>query len=328
MTTATQTQIRRDTAANLAAATPANGELGFDTTNKRIVAGDGTTLGGIPHASVFDVQKQAFVYPSVGGTGDAITLTNTFPVLAYAAPLKQVFKAGANNTTAVTVNVDGLGTKNVKKMNNGALAALVANDIVSGGVYEIWYDGTQFQIKGLAEGPYSAGGFVYLGTYTASSSSTIDITSKLSSTYDDYEIILDNIIPGTNGVSLLLRASTDNSTFDSGSNYQYAYSKINTAGSPTDAGQVAQTSIIIADPVAAGDGVSGKIRLYNVNATGKGRFIGIDVEFSDSGLTGMSSSRGGGRWTNTSNAMEAVRFLFSSGNLSSGTFKVYGIAKS
>ena len=36
-------------------------------------------------------------------------------------------------------------------MKNGALAALAANDIISGGVYDLYYDGTQFQIKGLRE---------------------------------------------------------------------------------------------------------------------------------------------------------------------------------
>ena len=46
---ANQVQIRRDTAGNLATSTPATGEVGYDTTNKRLVVGDGSTSGGIKH---------------------------------------------------------------------------------------------------------------------------------------------------------------------------------------------------------------------------------------------------------------------------------------
>ena len=61
MTTAVQLQLRRDTAANLAAATPAAGEPGVDTTRNRLVVGDGSTLGGWPHAKLKDAQGYGFV---------------------------------------------------------------------------------------------------------------------------------------------------------------------------------------------------------------------------------------------------------------------------
>ncbi len=104
------------------------------------------------------MQKQNFIFPSVGGTGNAITLTNTPAVGSYTSGLKQVWKATAGNTSSMTANVDGLGTKAIKKMNNGALTDPASGDIVTGGIYEMYYDGTQFQIKALAEGPYQAGG--------------------------------------------------------------------------------------------------------------------------------------------------------------------------
>lgn len=144
----TQTQIRRDTAANLGAATPAAGELAWDTTNNRLSVGNGSTLGGVKHASAKDVQNQTFEYGTVGGTANAITLTNSPVITAYATGQKFCFKATGTNTTAVTVNVDGVGVKNIYKLSSGALGALAAGDIVSGAVYTIIYDGTQFQISG------------------------------------------------------------------------------------------------------------------------------------------------------------------------------------
>jgi hypothetical protein len=61
MTTAVQMQLRRDTAVNLAAATPAQGEPAVDTTRNRLAIGDGSTAGGWPHAKLKDAQGYGFV---------------------------------------------------------------------------------------------------------------------------------------------------------------------------------------------------------------------------------------------------------------------------
>src|SRR5688572_12612865 len=129
--TAEQVQIRRDTAANLSAATPAAGELGYDTTAQRLVIGNGSTAGGVKVTMAKDLQNQTFIAGTVGGTGNAITLTNSPAVAAYAANQRFTFKASAGNTGATTVNVDGLGAKNILKMEGGSLTALVSGDIVS-----------------------------------------------------------------------------------------------------------------------------------------------------------------------------------------------------
>lgn len=175
--TATQTQLRRDTAANLNAATPASGEPGWDTTNKRLVVGDGTTAGGIRCTMAKDLQNQTFIAGTVAGSGNAITLTNSPVVAAYAANQRFTFKASAGNTGATTVNVDGLGAKNILKMQGGSLTALSSGDIVSGGVYDIFYDGTQFQIKGLDETVTTGGTILQiaesLSGATAAGSTTI-----------------------------------------------------------------------------------------------------------------------------------------------------------
>jgi len=47
---AKQIQFRRDSASGLAGVTPALGEIGSDSTNKRVILGDGATAGGIAMA--------------------------------------------------------------------------------------------------------------------------------------------------------------------------------------------------------------------------------------------------------------------------------------
>lgn len=57
MASASQVQLRGDTAANVAAYTGPVKEVVVDTTNKRLVLQDGSTAGGIPHAKLSEVQR-------------------------------------------------------------------------------------------------------------------------------------------------------------------------------------------------------------------------------------------------------------------------------
>lgn len=79
----------------------------------------------------------------VGGTGDAITMNFTPDFPALAAGLAITFIAEAANTTAVTLTIDG-GTAKAIGEYNGAYSALDANDIRSGQLVTIVYDGTQW----------------------------------------------------------------------------------------------------------------------------------------------------------------------------------------
>lgn len=65
---------------------------------------------------------------------------------AYKSGLRLVFKASAANTGAVTVNLNGLGAKNLTTEGS---TVLLAGDIKANGIYEIVYDGTNFQIVGF-----------------------------------------------------------------------------------------------------------------------------------------------------------------------------------
>jgi hypothetical protein len=141
----TQTRIRRGTAAQVASMTPASSEVVHNTTNNRLHIGNGSTAGGLPIPNYVDIQTQAFTTGTVGGTADAITLTLS-PAPASYTNLAVEFKASGTNTGAVTIDVNTLGAKDIYVLKAGVLSALAAGDIVSGAIYRIVYDGTQFQI--------------------------------------------------------------------------------------------------------------------------------------------------------------------------------------
>jgi hypothetical protein len=63
-----QVKHRRDIAANIAAFTPAQGELIVDTTNNRVIVGDGATAGG------FAAAKLSEAGAAVGANGSALRL--------------------------------------------------------------------------------------------------------------------------------------------------------------------------------------------------------------------------------------------------------------
>ena len=81
---------------------------------------------------------------TAAGTADAITLTLTPAIAAYAAGQSFLYKSGASaNTGAMTVNINGAGAKAIQI--NGA--ALVSGDHPAGKFMRITYDGTAFQLE-------------------------------------------------------------------------------------------------------------------------------------------------------------------------------------
>ena len=100
-----------------------------------------------------------------GSTAKLITVTGTDSIIgslspaltAYAAGQMFYFVAAGTNTTAVTINIDGLGVKNLTHNGNVALAA---GDILSGEVVVIVYDGTRFQMVS----PANSFGSIILGS--------------------------------------------------------------------------------------------------------------------------------------------------------------------
>jgi len=81
---------------------------------------------------------------AVGGTANVITMTAALSTSTYVAGQRYSFTMGAGaNTTAVTVNVNGAGAKNLTKRGATALAA---DDLPANARILMEYDGTQFQL--------------------------------------------------------------------------------------------------------------------------------------------------------------------------------------
>ena len=181
----------------------------------------------------------------------------------------------------------------------------------------------------------ASGAMVFIASSTASSSATIDFTSGIGSTYDEYIFVIVDLLPATNATSLWARFSDDGgSTWEAGAtDYLYASLAYDSDGSPTDVNNDAgQAQMVISTPLSntAGNTHNGKVMLSSPSNTTYDKNLvyrmgGVDSSGNSSGLIGASRlNQGGGTWA----AIDGVRFLMSSGNIASGDFYLYGIKKS
>jgi hypothetical protein len=88
------------------------------------------------------LQSNADKLLTVTGT-DTLTATASPALTAYAAGNMFSFVVANTNTSAVTINIDGLGVKSITRTGS---TALVAGDMVANQVALIAYDGTRFQL--------------------------------------------------------------------------------------------------------------------------------------------------------------------------------------
>jgi|LauGreDrversion4_2_1035121.scaffolds.fasta_scaffold179710_5 hypothetical protein len=176
----------------------------------------------------------------------------------------------------------------------------------------------------------SAGAMTFISVTTVSGTpSTLDITSGISSTYDDYIVIFENAALSANAAKLQMLL------YKSGAYQENTYQDLIIA---IDAGSTS--------PVGAGDSVcftiskqaastnanlrSGTIYLYNLNST-TAYASGCTWSSQNTGTSGTGTNNlitTGGGTEATAAAVTRLRFRPSTGTFTSGTFRLYGIQKS
>lgn len=173
--------------------------------------------------------------------------------------------------------------------------------------------------------------FVLLEQHTASSSATLDFTTFISSTYDDYMIEGVALVMATDNIDFRVQVGTGGGpTYDTGNNYQWARTGFGTgAVATTDSGTTGAGARIangIDTSLTAFAFLSFRLNAHNLQSTSLNKILLGETYFLDNSTNAMFS-RFGGIWTTAGTAVTALRFLASSGNIASGTIRIYGIAK-
>lgn len=129
---------------------PANGII--------IVAWDGAQfqLLSVPGSLAFPSPQQLWHYGvDTSGVANTITVAVDALVVAYVTGLPISVKVANSNTTATTININGIGSANVTR---GSGTPLFANDVQAGYIGLLNYDGTEFQLLNPLAGLGSGGG--------------------------------------------------------------------------------------------------------------------------------------------------------------------------
>jgi len=271
--------------------------------------------------------------------GAALTANNLSDMASAPTSLSNIGGIGAATTDTLTnKTIDANGTGNsisnidIADLANGTDGELITWD--AAGAPAAVAVGTATHVltsNGAGAAPTfqaaSAGNLSLISTAVASAAATVDITFTPGDA-DTFLIELAGVVPATDAVVPWLRTSTDGgSTFDSGaSNYQSQL--IGAAGASVGGVQSLDTKMVMGGAnyevgTAAGESMSGWIRIHKPADTALYSSVSWQFQSLNSATQAATVSGGGSRLSAAD--IDAVQFLFSSGNVESGRFTLYKI---
>lgn len=171
------------------------------------------------------------------------------------------------------------------------------------------------------------GGAVLLATATASDDATVDftLTGWTNSDFAAYLVTLSHVTPATDGVDFYMRTSTDGgSNYDGGAS-DYLWSTLHYGTSGTFSSTAGLTALYLSQNAGSdtNEDICGIVRVHNPSVAKVGS---VTWHLRERASDGFDYQFLGGGFRNSAADIDAIRFLFSSGNIESGIFKLYGLA--
>jgi hypothetical protein len=177
----------------------------------------------------------------------------------------------------------------------------------------------------------------HIQTIDANDQSSVDFTNIFASDdgYARYQIYGDNIIPSSDGVELQVRMSSDGgSSWDSGSS-DYAWSlfynsqRNNSAGVGSSGDSKIDRFVLsnMRSDVSSSDTAMFKALISNPTNSSRSTVIRNNSSIRRAGTNDdfLMGYSGGIRLAQS--AVDSIQFFVNSGNISSGTFSVYGVGQ-
>ncbi len=163
---------------------------------------------------------------------------------------------------------------------------------------------------------------------TIISSPTASVTlTGIDSTYDVYQLVTTNVVPVTNAVFLHMRF-TESGTPNTTSNYDRANKQLSAGGSFGNASNTNEdkTELTWQQSNTSTLSVQNNLYIFNANNSSEYTFFTLEnVGWENS--VGQSFGRAGGGVFTVTSAVDGCNIFFSSGNIASGTFTLYGLKK-
>lgn len=273
----------------------------IDTTNNRYYAAGAPVWGG-----------------TAGGTANALTITSTPAPTARYPGLLFNFLAASANTGAATLNDNGLGAVALQRPNG---TALLPADLMAGEFTQVVWTGSVWR---LTSWPAT---FVKVDQRTASGSAQIDIA--LPTGFTEFELRFVDVRPATDNGSLQLRTSTDGGGTFAATAGDYSFTNefsrpaVNDTQSATATSPASISLAVGSDAGNPSVTVSGVARIWIGDGT-RLPMVRVESGALEDAVSALTMQRVVGV-RNNATAINAIRVFMSSGNISRGTFKLYGV---
>lgn len=165
---------------------------------------------------------------------------------------------------------------------------------------------------------------VFLEKVTASASAVLQLTAFDNTQYDYYLFVLSSLVPSASA-RLVMQSSTDGgASYDStAGDYDWIYTGNSTTAAVFDASSAgAETTMRLSSTVlTSGDGISGRVEVFGAHQAAPTNVeAALQYENSSSAFARILTA---GRRVAAAD-VDAVQFLFESGNITSGTITMYG----
>ena len=262
------------------------------------------------------------------GSTTAVTIaTNQVVTLAQPLPVG----SGGTGATSLSGITTGTAT-NLAGGSNGTIPYQSAAGTTQ--MLAVGSAGQVLQTNGAGAPSWvtpGGGSWIFLSAVTASNSATVDIETTFDSTYQNYAIVASSVRPVDSVVALRARQKQGGSY--KVDNYQYHLSRSNNSAN-TYAGSANgnATSYLVANDLsdAAGGpegGASFVMYIPNPSNTTLRKTV-FSMGVVNSAFDGAAQMTLAGANFDLTSALTGIRFFFDSGNISSGTFRLYGIKNS
>lgn len=179
----------------------------------------------------------------------------------------------------------------------------------------------------IAQSAGGSGALTWIASVTAASSATVDFSNDLSSTYDNYVVIGENIVAGSSTAYLTARFGTGGTPTYQATNYTgrsvYANSYYAPNGSAAGTTYMDVTANTPQLPSTSTSSAAINVTISNANDGTNYKNLYGNTAYQDSSNR-MTCGSMGWQWQGAT-ALTSIRFLMSSGNIATGIFKLYGV---